>query len=281
MRSFFYPGNGHCGMGTGPQINATTLFNALVDWVENGNSPDYIVASQNLSGGAVRTRKICKYPDEATYTGAGSTDDQANFTCVMQAAEPADLKAAVDLGPIMKCKDVTVTAGSTCTAQASVDDGSANRYGQTIALAQTPAGPYGFGTNGITLTGTDSRDAKASCHATVRVVDQTAPTIAQLTASPNTLWPPNNKLVPVNLAATVADNCDAGAASRCQIVSVASNEGDAADWQVTGPLSVNLRAQRSGGGAGRLYTIGVQCSDASGNRAQQNVTVTVPHDQGG
>ena len=281
MRSFFYPGNGHCGGGAAPLIDSNNLFNTLVNWVENGVAPDYIVANQNLGGGAVRTRKVCKYPDESVYSGAGSTDDQANFTCVTHAAEPADLAASSNLGPVMKCKDVTVAAGSTCTAQASVDNGSANRYGQAIPLAQTPAGPYGFGTNGITLTGTDSRDAKASCHATVRVVDQSAPTIMQLTASPNTLWPPNNKLVPVSLAATVADNCDAGVSSRCQIVSVSSNEGDAADWQVTGPLAVNLRAQRKGGGTGRLYTIGVQCSDASGNGTQQNVTVTVPHDQGG
>jgi len=94
MRSFFYPGNGHCGGGAAPLINSTDLFAALVDWVESGVAPDYIVARQNLGGGVTRSRKICKYPDEAAYTGAGSTDDQASFRCDIHAAEPADLAAA-------------------------------------------------------------------------------------------------------------------------------------------------------------------------------------------
>ena len=46
MRSFFYPGNGHCGGGGAgtPLINGGDLFNALVNWVENGVEPGHIVA---------------------------------------------------------------------------------------------------------------------------------------------------------------------------------------------------------------------------------------------
>ena len=29
-----------------------------------------------------RTRPLCPYPQVARYTGTGSTDDAANFTCV-------------------------------------------------------------------------------------------------------------------------------------------------------------------------------------------------------
>jgi len=43
---------------------------------------------------------------------------------------------------------------------------------------------------------------------------------------------------------------------------------------------VDLRAERSGKGSGRVYTITVRCLDASGNIAIKNVTVTVPRDQG-
>ena len=94
MRSFFYPGNGHCGGGAAPLINATDLFAALVNWVENGVAPDYIVARQSLGGGFTRSRKVCKYPDEATYNGTGSTDDQASFHCDVHATEPTDLATA-------------------------------------------------------------------------------------------------------------------------------------------------------------------------------------------
>ena len=43
---------------------------------------------------------------------------------------------------------------------------------------------------------------------------------------------------------------------------------------------MNLRAERSGKGRARTYTITVRCTDASGNSATKTVTVRVPHDQG-
>jgi len=78
-RFFPYPGQGHCGGGTGPAIDAEALFSTLVGWVEHGIEPDYVVASQ--ASLAARTRKICMYPNVPVYNGSGSTDDQANFHC--------------------------------------------------------------------------------------------------------------------------------------------------------------------------------------------------------
>jgi len=97
-RFFPYPNSGHCGGGSGPLINGTNLFNALVNWVENGVAPDYIVATQNLSGGQTRTRKICKYPDVLVYNGSGSTDDQANFRCEARAVDYPELLQTDELG---------------------------------------------------------------------------------------------------------------------------------------------------------------------------------------
>ncbi len=77
-RLFRAPGVGHCGGGTGPQPQ--NLFNALVNWVENGVAPETIPA-QIAVGGVTRTRPLCKYPQTAVYNGSGSTDDAANFTC--------------------------------------------------------------------------------------------------------------------------------------------------------------------------------------------------------
>ena len=85
-------------------------------------------------------------------------------------------------------------------------------------------------------------------------------------------------MVPVTVTATPSGDCSAIA---CKIVSVTSNESLAADDVViTGDLTVDLRADRSGNGSGRVYTITVQCKDATGNVASKTVTVTVPHDQG-
>jgi hypothetical protein len=52
------------------------------------------------------------------------------------------------------------------------------------------------------------------------------------------------------------------------------------DWHITGPLTVDLRAERSGTGSGRVYTITVQCTDKNGNFARSAVKVTVPKSQG-
>jgi Tannase and feruloyl esterase len=73
-RFFPYPNAGHCG---GAGLDEGQLFSALVNWVEHGVEPEYLVAQVS----ATRTRKICKYPDVQTYNGIGSIDDHNSFTC--------------------------------------------------------------------------------------------------------------------------------------------------------------------------------------------------------
>jgi hypothetical protein len=88
------------------------------------------------------------------------------------------------------------------------------------------------------------------------------------------LWPPNHKLVSVSV--------QGHASSACQIVNVTDNESDLADDAIiTGALSVDLRATRSGTSMnGRIYTIELRCIDESGVSAQEHLEVVVPHDQG-
>lgn len=102
FRLFLYPGVGHCGSsGVGPQPgnpHRGPLFEALVNWVENGVAPDEIVATKysggsgvpggaqgpvagGLTGAVIATRPVCPYPKTAIYKGTGSTDDAKNFTC--------------------------------------------------------------------------------------------------------------------------------------------------------------------------------------------------------
>jgi hypothetical protein len=50
--------------------------------------------------------------------------------------------------------------------------------------------------------------------------------------------------------------------------------------QVKGVITLRLRAERSGSGIGRIYTIIITGRDPSGNMSQAKVEVTVPHDQG-
>ena len=97
-RFFPYPNVGHCAGGAGPQPDVNALFQALVNWVENGIAPDSIVATQSLGGGAIRTRKICKYPDGLVYNGTGSTDNEASFHCEAHGHDDPGLLGADLLG---------------------------------------------------------------------------------------------------------------------------------------------------------------------------------------
>jgi tannase/feruloyl esterase len=78
-RLFMVPGMGHCGGGDG--ASTFDMLTSLDAWVERAQPPDRILASRVRNGGADRTRPLCRYPQIAVYSGAGSTDDAANFVC--------------------------------------------------------------------------------------------------------------------------------------------------------------------------------------------------------
>lgn len=120
----------------------------------------------------------------------------------------------------------------------------------------------------------------------VTVQDTTAPTIHSAVPSRSTLWPPNGQMLPVTVTVDATDVCSANVT--CRIVSVTTSEPNTRpglspkntpDVELTGPLSLLLRAERLGSKSGRTYTITIRCTDSSGNFSEKDVIVTVPHDQ--
>jgi parallel beta-helix repeat protein len=106
----------------------------------------------------------------------------------------------------------------------------------------------------------------------------TPPAITGLAATPDTLWPANKKMIDVTIGVTVVDDSDPSPA--CHITGVSANEAlDPSDVSLSGPLALLLRAERNGSGPGRIYTIGVTCTNASQLSVSGSVTVGVPHDQ--
>ncbi|MGH8218306.1 MAG: tannase/feruloyl esterase family alpha/beta hydrolase [Steroidobacteraceae bacterium] len=84
FRLFMVPGMGHCGGGIGTdRFDAMT---ALIDWVEKRRAPEVIHASRAVRNEVVRSRPLCPYPEVARYSGRGSIDEAANFSCVQPRA---------------------------------------------------------------------------------------------------------------------------------------------------------------------------------------------------
>jgi feruloyl esterase len=97
MRLFMAPGMQHCAGGPGPDTFGQMVTGAQSDpqhdltlalerWVEQGVAPEQVIATKRQGANAppARTRPLCAYPQVARYKGSGSTDDAANFTCVME-----------------------------------------------------------------------------------------------------------------------------------------------------------------------------------------------------
>jgi feruloyl esterase len=77
-RFYFVPGMGHCGGGDAA-LDRFDMLGAVVDWVEKGVAPEFVVAT----GAAFphRSRPLCAYPKHAHYTGQGDPEDYKNFEC--------------------------------------------------------------------------------------------------------------------------------------------------------------------------------------------------------
>ncbi|NOT60575.1 MAG: hypothetical protein HOP19_10170 [Acidobacteria bacterium] len=136
------------------------------------------------------------------------------------------------------------------------------------------------------VTATGGGACSGSRNYTLAVQDLTPPVITDVGVNKPTLWPPNHKMVTVQVNYNVSDNHSPSVNLDCSL-SVTSNEpvngtgdGDTApDWEVLDAHHVRLRAERAGSGNGRIYTITITCKDAAGNTAMRTVSVSVPKNQ--
>lgn len=213
-----------------------------------------------------------------------ATNSPPSITCpgpsVVECPAPAEVTVLVsdpDGDALTVVWSVDGTPFRTNSVAASNPPAAANlSFSESLAL----------GAHVVGVLVTDSAGNTASCSSAVTVVDTVPPVITSVSATPNSLWPPNHKMVPVKINATVTDACGP---TTWKIIRVTSNEpvneggsgNTAPDWKITGDHAVNLRAERSGRGDGRTYTITIQAVDAAGNLSQTaTTTVNVPKSQG-
>jgi hypothetical protein len=51
------------------------------------------------------------------------------------------------------------------------------------------------------------------------------------------------------------------------------------DWEIVDAHHVRVRAERSGNGDGRVYTVTLTCTDAAGNKTVRTGTLIVPQNR--
>jgi hypothetical protein len=130
------------------------------------------------------------------------------------------------------------------------------------------------------------------CEAAIHIVDLRPPVIV-MRSTPLSVWPPNHKyrtVTPDMMVISVTDACGRPIPiASALVMKVTSDEPDNAkgdgdtanDIAVTCPNRVDLRAERMGGGNGRVYTIVYRFFTENGVSADAVGTVVVPHDQSG
>lgn len=156
----------------------------------------------------------------------------------------------------------------------------------TVACVPPSGSIFPVGTTTDVCTATTQSNSTTTCSFPITVNDVQGPVITGAAASLTTLWPANHQMTDVSISYSTADNCSLPGAISC-VLSVASNEpvnglgdGDQSpDWTVVNSNLVKLRAERSGTGTGRVYTVTITCTDQAGRSSSQNVTVNVPHSQ--
>ena len=120
------------------------------------------------------------------------------------------------------------------------------------------------------------------------VIDTMDPTLQPL-QDKCILWPPNHQMVDISIAANASDNSGevtlTASVASDEPIDGLDDEDMAPDWtepvidQVNGIITLQLRAERSGSGDGRVYTVTITATDESDNSSTVAVEIIVPHDK--
>ena len=131
----------------------------------------------------------------------------------------------------------------------------------------------------------DGNTGQAVRQSELEVRDEVAP---QIQTRDQSMWPPNHKFQTFALEDCFDEVIDRDPNWTARLTYVASDEmpndrGDRntdTDIEVVDATTVSLRSERSGGGNGRVYTLGWVAEDSSGNAAEGTCMVVVDHDNG-
>lgn len=162
-------------------------------------------------------------------------------------------------------------------------------HGTPVEIIPYEISTLSIGIHNLILRVNDGVNPSVEASIVVEIVDTGDPTLSPI-ANDYMLWPPNHKMANIFIEANASDN--SGEPVTLSVI-ITSNEpqdglgdGDMSpDWteltidQENGIIAFQLRAERSGLGDGRIYTISITATDTSGNSSTANLEIIVPHDR--
>jgi hypothetical protein len=221
--------------------------------------------------------------------GAGNTSSKDIVVTVVDTTPPTFTfvppTVTVYTGPGATTCDAVVSNATLGTATAT-DNCSA------VTITRSPSGnTFPVGDTTVVWTATDAAGNQSTATQTVTVIDNTAPIITVNGNTPS-MWPPNHKYQTFNVTnfvTSVFDNCGGISVSDVVIDHATSDESENGngDGNTSNDIvissdckSVQLRAERQGGGDGRVYTITFRVTDTHGNTSTATSKVVVVHNPG-
>ena len=231
-------------------------------------------------------------PADTTVSSEGS-NPSVSGTCT----DLAGKSASATFGPINIDRTPPTISGSRSPAanpngwnntDVTVSFACSDALSGLAAGSPPPDTILGEGANqSVTKSCADNAGNSASATVSGINIDKTPPSLA-CRITPERLWRPNHQMVPVNALVNVADLLSGP--TGFALLSATSNEpdqglgdgdfaNDIQEFALGGPdTSGLLRAERSGLGMGRIYTLTYQGMDAAGNSAICGPSVAVPRD---
>ena len=273
--------------GTGPFHYAWTVDGSAF----GGDTSSISVPTGSLTVGnhtvAVTTTGTCSSASQSatlTVNANTATTDPADTTvCLGGTASFSTTASGTAPFSFVWKQGATVLTNGSLGGRVTIVSGSTT---STLTIANAQAGDlanYSVATTGTCGTATQTASLG---------INSTPPSIT-LNGNTISLWPPNHSYNTINVTDLVASasSCD-GTVNLSSVVIDKVTSDEAENGNGSGNTlndiviscnrhSVQLRAEREGGGDGRVYTITFKVTDGLGHTAFATAKVVVPHSQNG
>ena len=277
----------NCAPTAGAEV---TLDGSVSSDPDEGDILAYTWTEGTTELGTGETLTLTLAPGEHTITltvddGNGGTDEDEVVITIN-----ADTEA-----PVITCPENMIVNNDpgVCTAVVEFSVTATDNCCEPVVVCDPESGSaFPLGETTVTCTATDGNDNEATAEFTITVVDNEAPVITAI-SDRITLWPANHKYETIDLndlLVSAEDNCCGDASTGVVISKITSDEEEDAKGGGDGNTkndmviasdgkSVDLRAERQGGGNGRVYTVYLAVTDNNDNQGTASCIVQVPHNK--